>query len=201
MAMLQPENHHKLSLAQKGEVVVRVVVGLSGHRLLAERVNIIASVDLAFQRISEAFSIQALTILSQLASRADQLVALRVLMRLGGDLIALLPMPLTRYQEDFALADWERFLELLGQSSQTIAMSPAQTREQAYSAAGIYIAEHCDVLVAIWDGGLPLGQGGTGEIVDCTRKRGLPLAWIEAANQARLVDAVPSPDVIVGVAI
>ncbi len=47
----------------------------------------------------------------------------------------------------------------------------------------MYILEHCDVLVALWDGQSEQGKGGTGEIVAIARERGLPLAWVQCGNR------------------
>jgi predicted flavoprotein YhiN len=55
-------------------------------------------------------------------------------------------------------------------------------RDQAYAAVGRYVLEHCDVLIAIWDGQSAQGLGGTGDIVAQARQRGLPMAWIHAGN-------------------
>lgn len=67
--------------------------------------------------------------------------------------------------------------------NRTIKLVEPSVREEAYLAAGSYVLEHCDVLVALWDGVRTQGKGGTGEIVDLARQRKLPLAWIRAGNR------------------
>ncbi len=67
--------------------------------------------------------------------------------------------------------------------NRTIKFVEPSVREEAYLAAGSYVLEHCDVLVALWDGVRAQGKGGTGEIVDLARQRKLPLAWIRAGNK------------------
>ncbi len=62
-------------------------------------------------------------------------------------------------------------------------MPEAATREQAYEAAGEYVLNNSDALIAIWDGRNAQGQGGTGEIVARARQRRLPIAWVHAGNR------------------
>ena len=74
-----------------------------------------------------------------------------------------LPLPQSDYLADFASAESKaEFLRLLGKADEVIELPPVPTRDEAYEAAGNYVLEHCDVLIAIWDGPDAQGQGGTG---------------------------------------
>jgi hypothetical protein len=162
-----------------------VTVGVTGHRFLGDEARIAAGIDLALDHIQRAFGHAdgvALTILSSLASGADQLVARRALARPGTELIAPLPLPLADYARDFDSQDPLR--ELLAQAARVVELPPAATRDEAYLAAGRYVIEHCDVLVAVWDGRPARGVGGTADVVAAARRRGLPLAWVRARNRA-----------------
>jgi len=64
-----------------------------------------------------------------------------------------------------------------------IELAPHETREASYEAVGLYVLDHCDVLVAVLDGQGAQGQGGTGHIVAEARMRGLPLVWVHAGNR------------------
>src|SRR5690606_25688506 len=46
------------------------------------------------------------------------------------------------------------------------APAPARSREWHYAQTGIYIASHCHLLLAIWDGKPATLPGGTAEVVD-----------------------------------
>src|SRR5205085_2201316 len=59
----------------------------------------------------------------------------------------------------------------------------ADARRQAYFNAGRYVVDHCDVLIAIWDGKEARGKGGTAVIVDYARSCGRPLIRIWAEEQ------------------
>lgn len=158
-------------------------VGVTGHRFLAELHKLEDGVDHALRCLSAAYPGRRLVILSALAEGADRLVAQRVLLLEGG-LIALLPLPLSDYQKDFPSAESRaEFRRLLRCAEQVIQMPPAPSRDAAYAAAGYYTLEHCQVLIALWDGQEAQGQGGTGETVLAARRLGLPVAWIHTGNR------------------
>jgi hypothetical protein len=161
-----------------------VAIGVMGHRFLAELDRLAAGVDEALRRIEQTFPDQALTVISPLAEGADRLVVQRVLARPGARLVVPLPLPQSDYMTDFELAESkEEFLSLLGQADEVIVPPPAPTRDRAYTAVGRYVVDHCDVLIALWDGQTAQGMGGTAEIVAEARRRGLPLAWVRAGNR------------------
>jgi hypothetical protein len=58
--------------------------------------------------------------------------------------------------------------------------------EEAYLAAGRWIVDHCDLLVAVWDGRPARGRGGTGDIVAYARQSGVPVAvvWSPGVRRA-----------------
>jgi len=57
--------------------------------------------------------------------------------------------------------------------------TPAQTGA-AYEAVGRLVLRHSDILIAIWDGVKPEGEGGTGQIVDEAMRSEIPTLWIHA---------------------
>ena len=102
---------------------------------------------------------------------------------LGAGLIVPLPLTIEDYLTDFHdQAAQAKFLSLLELAQQIVYLPPTTSREDAYLAAGMYIIEHCDVLIALWDGNSPQGKGGTGEIVAEARLHGMPIVWILAYN-------------------
>ncbi len=160
------------------------MIGVTGHRFLAELDRVTAGVDAALDEIEAAFAEHRMTVMSALAEGADRLVAERVLVRPGGELVAVLPLPQPEYVTDFeSPASREGFLGLLARAEEVVTLPPTPTREDAYAAGGYYVLEHCDVLLAVWDGQGAQGTGGTAEIVAAARRRGLPLAWVHAGNR------------------
>jgi len=161
-----------------------VAIGVTGHRILMELEKVEAGIAGALVRVEEKYPNRSLTVLSALAEGADRLVARSVLARPDSQLIATLPLSRSEYIEDFATAESrEEFLGFLEQAAEVIELPPASTRDAAYEAGGQYILNHCDVLLAVWDGQGAQGQGGTGGTVARARERGLPIAWVHAGNR------------------
>jgi hypothetical protein len=160
-----------------------LIVGVTGHRRLVDTERIVRDVEEAFNRIRAAYHPEQLTLLSPLAEGADRLVVKLALQSPEVRLIALLPLPEDDYIKDFDEPESRRaFKDMLQQADDVITMPPCAGRDQAYMNTGRYIVEHCDVLLAIWNGKAARGVGGTGDIVQLARERGTPLAWILASN-------------------
>lgn len=100
--------------------------------------------------------------LSALAKGADQVFA-EVVLAKGGDLTAIVPMrDYERCFEDAAaLVGYRRLLA----EAEVVQMPPASDDEAAFLAAGIRVADDCEVLVAVWDGEGARGSGGTADVV------------------------------------
>jgi hypothetical protein len=64
-----------------------------------------------------------------------------------------------------------------------IPAQPERGRSHAYLQAGEYVLEHCDVLLAIWDGRVEHGEGGTGQIVRHARMLEKPLVIVRGGNR------------------
>lgn len=159
-------------------------IGVTGHRFLSEIEKIHAGVEEVLGRIETKFSGEPLTIISALAEGADRIVARYVLERPGSRLMVPLPLPASEYLNDFKSNESrEEFLRLLERADSVQEMPETPTREQAYEAAGDFVLDNSDVLIAIWDGKHAQGRGGTGDIVSRARKRGIPVAWIHAGNR------------------
>jgi hypothetical protein len=161
-----------------------ITIGITGHRFLVEVDKITTGIDQALDHIERSFGFSSLRMISALAEGADLLIAGQALARGNAALIVPLPLPENEYLTDFSSeTSKEEFHQLLTQAEEVLIMPPAPTREEAYAAVGSYILDHCDVLLAIWDGQDSLGVGGTGEIAAKARQIGLPLAWIQAGNR------------------
>ena len=169
----------------KGYVLRKVLrVGVTGHRILTLTEKIEKGIEEALTAIERKFAGRPLCLVSPLAEGADCLVARGLLRRKNARLLVPLPMPSVEYMKDFELAESkEEFRRLLDRADEVIEMPPAPTRNEAYEAAGLYVLDHCDVLIAVWDGQGAQGQGGTGGIVARARQRRLPIAWVHAGNR------------------
>lgn len=151
-----------------------LVVGVTSHR------NLVASEIPAlrtrtrdfFVRLQRQFPELPLTVVSALAAGGDQLVAEEAL-AVGACLIAPLPFAREQYVQDFTDDDSRQRFDTLCQRAILIeapvildgAGPQSRSREWHYAQAGIYIASHCHVLLAIWDGKPATLPGGTAEVV------------------------------------
>lgn len=160
------------------------IIGVTGHRFLAQLDQIRAGVDRALDGIETAFPAESTTVVSMLAEGADQLVTECVFQRLPSRLVAVLPLPRSDYLADYS-DDGARhaFLRLLDRADRIVQLPPTSGRDEAYLAAGRWLADNCHVLIAIWDGRPAQGAGGTADIVRHARDRQLPLAWVRAGNR------------------
>ncbi len=161
-----------------------VALGITGHRYLTEMDKVMAGVDRAIQRILGAFPDSNFRVLSSLAEGADRILAKRLLLIPNASLWVPLPLPEEEYLKDFETSkSKEEFIHLLGKAERVINLPVTDKREEGYLAAGKYVLENSDVLLAVWDGKPAQGAAGTAEIVALARERGLPLAWIHAGNR------------------
>ena len=160
-------------------------IGVTGHRVLVEVPRVLEGVEAALDGIEAAFPGRALVVVSCLAEGADRLVAEAVLRREGARLVAVLPMPRGELGADFATVESrDEFAGLLARAVEVVELPARATRDEAYAAANEWMLAGSDVLVAVWNGAGPLGQGGTAEVVARARARNLPLAWVHAGNRA-----------------
>ncbi len=166
----------------KHEIDVRLplVVGVTGHRDLRAdaRPAIAGQVRDILLYFKNSYPATPIILLSPLAEGADRLVAEVALEAgIGANLMAPLPMPREIYARDFhtstSRADFDRLLATAGQSlemptppgiSEGQLQNEPRARQDQYLAVGEFIARHCQILIALWDG-KPGQRGGTGEVV------------------------------------
>jgi len=111
--------------------------------------------------------------ISALAAGADQLFASLILEQ-GGRLQIIISCQ--GYETIFSDPDdLERFHLLLGRAEKVETLNYPEPGEDAYLAAGYRVVDSSDFLIAVWDGEPARGKGGTGDIVQYARHRGLPV--------------------------
>ena len=107
--------------------------------------------------------------LNSLAAGADQLCA-QVGLSLGYELIC--PLPFLEYRNDFTGKELELYDMLLRKASNNFFISDSSDIEKAYLAAGKYIVQNCDVLIAVWDGKSQTSICGTAAVVAYAKSLG-----------------------------
>jgi len=156
-------------------------IGVTGHRVLHDLDRLIPAVDVVLEKIQARFA-RPFLVHSSLAEGADRLVVQRAFEVIAAGLIVPLPLKKDEYLTDFSNDSRLVFLDLMARANKVIELPARPTRMAAYESAGLYILDHVDVLVTLWDGRPPKGQGGTGQIVLEARQRRMPMAWIYAVN-------------------
>ncbi|WP_242547183.1 hypothetical protein [Amycolatopsis sp. MtRt-6] len=70
-----------------------------------------------------------------------------------------------------------------------------ESNPDAYMAAGEHVLSLVDKMIAIWDGGPPGGHGGTADVVEAARGRGLAVTvvWPERCRGQRRLAGQPAP--------
>ncbi|WP_330295642.1 hypothetical protein [Streptomyces sp. NBC_00503] len=155
-------------------------IGVTGHRSIPDEV--LGHVEEGLRALLGSHE-GPLEALSSLAEGADQLFA-AIALECGADLTVVIPSG--DYEEGFEGAEaLERFRGLKGRATQEVRMDFARSTDEAYYAAGTYIADSCDRLVAVWDGLPARGHGGTAEIVAYARTLGKPVTviWREGVTR------------------
>lgn len=139
----------------------------------------------ALDCVERCFPDRPLVVASCLAEGADRLVARCVLDRPRSGLVAVLPLPVQDYLEDFATeASRTDFLELLRLADRVVDPHPTRLRDEAYRRAGLFTVQQSDVFIAVWDGQPARGAGGTAELVGFALEQGRALSHIWAGNHS-----------------
>ncbi len=155
---------------------MRLTIGVTGHRdLVAAEIPALKDAVRDFFRYLRAeFPALRLQMINPLAEGSDQLAA-EVALELDVDLIVPLPMPQAEYEKDFsdtrAVAAFRGTLK----KARVIQLQPprgagvddvnAASRERQYAQLGVFISNHSQILLAIWDGKDSNRPGGTGAVV------------------------------------
>ena len=176
-----------------GDIIpAQIVIGVTGHRKLQNERMLAKQVQKIGVKIKETIpelkNIPVeFRILSPLAEGADRLVVRELLKVTGSQLKVVLPLEKDEYLKDFAHKESrEEFNILLESAASVIQPVSDPKRPEAYMAVGRYIVDHCDVLIAIWDGNTANGKGGTADVVDYAREKRCPIFWIHS-NDPKLI--------------
>jgi hypothetical protein len=192
------------------DIPFRVRIGVTGHRTLPERERLAEGIRKVLDtQIWELFDRPlpadrraaplAYTILTPLAEGADRLVAKEILNTPDAAIEVVLPLAKEDYLRDFAEAASKAEFEGLSRKARQMtvleppapsaagaAAWPGEDRKRAYEQVGRHVVDHCDVLIAVWDGKPSRGRGGTAEIVAYAREKKLPLIIVSSDNPVEI---------------
>jgi hypothetical protein len=156
-------------LAAKQGAAAVTVVGVTGHQNLPAdaRPWIVGSVRRILRLIPPP-----ITAVSSLAAGADQMVAQQVLAA-AGRLHAVIPS--SDYERTMSGPDLTTYRRLLRLAEHVTRLDYPTADEEAFDAAGRWVVEHCQTLIAVWDGQPARGKGGTADAVAYAKQLGLPI--------------------------
>ena len=156
------------------EKTIPIIIGVTGHRAIREkgRPALAVAVKTELEKLRALCPHSPLVMLSSLAEGADLLCA-DAAEELGIPLIAVLPRARADYEQDFGPEALARFAHHCERAEQVF-VSPSTeplppdgvSRTYAFRQAGIYVASHCHILLALWDGEPGKYGCGTAEAVD-----------------------------------
>ncbi len=190
------QTSHDAGQAEPPRIPFALTLGVTGHRAQAipagslacvtDRIaEVIVALETAaravLEREAEAFADcpPSLTLVSPLADGADQIAAELALAR-GFALQVVLPFLRPENRADLHGADALAGFDSLMARAASVLELPGERSDSldAYVMAGRATVAHCDVLIAVWDGLLPRGRGGTGEVVELAMARGTPVIHV-----------------------
>lgn len=154
---------------------IPIVVGVTGHRDIRpeDRDVLYNAVKQELMALQSRCPHSEIVMQNSLADGADRLCA-EVAQALSVSLIAVFPMDRTEYEKDFSGEALPAFRALCDAAEDCFVApnterAPAsKDRDFAYRQAGVYVASHAHVLLALWDGAeSPASDCGTAAIVHC----------------------------------
>ena len=183
-------------------------IGVTGHRLLnTDDTTLRDEIDKVLATLIEQHAGSTCILVSPLAEGADRLVAEIAMTKYNLPLEVPLPLPYELYTTDFqdeesievfkrlvGIAEFYYELPLKFGSVEELALAVGQTsndaRNQQYALVGAYLVEHCDELIAIYDGEPAGGFGGTADVV-AWRTAGVVPENLQTIDEHRPVNITP----------
>lgn len=153
---------------------IPLIVGVTGHIALrpADIPVLRTAVAAELNRLKARCPNSEIAMLTSLAAGGDMLCA-DVARELDIPVLAALPLERSVYRRDFSEADALRFDAHCERAAWVEVVPPAERmpehpqRADYFRQAGIYVATHCHVMIALWDGSEPDARRcGTSAAVD-----------------------------------
>ena len=148
------------------------IIGVTGHRDIpaCDIPALRAFIEEQFKEVKEACDGTPIAVMTCLAEGADQLCA-EIALANDIPIISILPLEKSELEKDFrgeALIKFNELYEMSTKAFVTLDMEGEDRgdRDYWYRQAGIYIAERCQLLLALWDGQEDTTGCGTAAVVD-----------------------------------
>ncbi len=119
---------------------------------------------------------------SALAIGAGQIFA-KAALGMGIPLIGVIPFE--DYPHDFEGTERDDFETLLARCQHVHRLPAKRRSDRAYLKAGLWLVDHVDFLIAVWNGRPAAGVGGTGDVVAYAEKKNRPVFRIDPQGWKR----------------
>lgn len=115
-----------------------------------------------------------------LASGADQIAAICA-QSSGYFVRAILPFEAHEYRKDFAVGDeLDLFEEAVAEADEVVVLPGDRSdADAAYVGVGKMLVRTADIMIAIWDGELGRGPGGTAHVVELALESSVPVIHVD----------------------
>ncbi len=144
------------------------LISITGHRdILPDHENrLIQEIQQIIREIKQRVPDTPLVILSALAEGADMLAA-KAAIEEKIQLHVILPYDQNTYMDSFDdKSNIEVFNDLIERSSRKDTLACASSdKKNCYKNLGQHLADHCNILIALWDGNSSSKEGGTSWVV------------------------------------
>lgn len=162
-----------------------VKIAVTGHRLIKYDVQLLLSIRQVIGEIIKDYRNSEILLYAALAEGSDQLVAEIALEFKNTWLHVPLPMATGDYLRDFnSEKAQEKFQGILSRAYRVELLPASKTHQEAYHNLGIYLVEHADIILAVWNGEYNQEMGGTSEVVKSALTAGKKVYWIFCPNEA-----------------
>jgi hypothetical protein len=186
---------------------VPLVIGAIGHRDLvpAEIATLEQRVRSFLETLQLKYPDLRVSVLTSVADGADRLVA-NVAKSLQIPITYVLPMPTELYERDFDAESLDEYrdvlragnvltLPLVGDNTAEQVIHPGARRDLQYAGLGAFIADHCHILLALWDGRENRASGGTAQIIRFHQDDYMP-GLTDRQPKSRLDDSDDESDLV-----
>jgi hypothetical protein len=155
-------------------------LAISGHRELPAETERIVEDALGSQIDNRTAG--TLVGISCLADGADAIFAKSIL-KAGGSLEVIVPAE--KYRDDLPADHHATYDALMAQAANVTRLDHVESDSDAHMEASMVMLDRADELLAVWDGQPARGYGGTADIVEVARQRGMPVTIVWPAGSER----------------
>ena len=186
------------------DCLIPLCIGVTGHRDIDPAdPRLVACIQKVLEGLKKRLPHTPFVVMSPLAEGTDRLVARLAMEVLDARLIAPFPLPRAVYEEDFK-SDKSKaeFADLLDRAFCWFELAPAdgvfegEARNRQYAAAGAYLVQYCQLLIAVWDGRPMRGAGGTAQVIEWKKSGKIPAEFAGFAREDYCAFERPDPGVI-----